>query len=157
MTGRKKKGQKIRVHACKTYFSVDFEIDRERNAALAREKPDCTPEELGIFTKDEAEKYIVETFGVTPIWDRHRFVLGYNEQYDVDVNRMLRVTLRGLLGKEAEIRALQEKFGVTTMLEIVPYIVKACKAPTQILAPDKDIVAFLHTSDTEIDIDYYIF
>ncbi|MDE7379896.1 MAG: hypothetical protein K2N14_02475 [Clostridia bacterium] len=43
-------------HSCKTYFAVQLEFDREKNIALLRERRDCTPEEIGIFSKDEVEK-----------------------------------------------------------------------------------------------------
>lgn len=143
-------------HSCKTYFAVYLSIDKEKNCELLRERLDCAPEEIGIFNKDEIEKFITDTFGVIPVWDRHCFIIGYNERYDVDVNVMLRVTLKGLLGKEAELRALQDKFSVATVLEIVPYIVADSDEPTQILAVDRDIVEFLYKSGAELDIDYYI-
>ena len=143
-------------HSCKTYFAVHFDFDMQKNAALIRERHDCKPEDIGIFNKCEVEEYIVDTFGVTPEWKRHHFVIGYNANYDVNVNQMIRVTLNNLFGKEDKIRELCEKFGVTTCLEIVPYIVEDSNEPTQILSLERDIINFLYNSGTEMDLDYYI-
>ena len=86
-------------HKCKTYFSVWFKFDFQKNMAFLKERRQSRPEEIGIFNKDEVEKYIVDTFGTVPDWCRHHFVLGNNENYDVDVNEMLRVTLKDFIGK----------------------------------------------------------
>lgn len=144
-------------HSCHTYFAVHFEIDMEKNAEYIRNGIECTPEDLGIFNKNEVEKFIVEQFGVTPVWDRHTFFIGQNANYDVDVNKMIRITLKDLFGKEENLRELRKRFGVETMLEIVPYISVDCEKPTQILSLDRDIIEFLYKSGTEVDLDYYVF
>ena len=142
-------------HSCATYFAVCFDIDVDKNAALLRKSLDCTPEEIGIYNKEEVEAAIIE-LGVIPKWHRHRFVIGYNDNYDVNVNEMIRVTLKELFGKEAAIKELCDKFNVTAMLEIVPHIAKSSNEPTQILSLESDIIDFLHKSGTQMDLDYYI-
>lgn len=82
--------------------------------------------------------------------------MGLNEQYNVDVNEMIRLTLKNLLGKEDKIREMQKLFSVQTALEIVPYIVAESEEPTQLLSLDDDIIAFLYKSCTAHDLDYYI-
>lgn len=144
-------------HECKTYFRVLFDFDRKANAAFLRENREPTPEDLGIFRKDEAERYILDTFGVTPVWEFHSFILGYNETYDVDVNKMIRKTLCGLMGKEEQIRAMRRRFGVDTVLEVVPYLLSDSPDPNPCLSLENDIIAFLYKSGTEYDIDYYVF
>ena len=143
-------------HSCKTYFAVQLEFDREKNIALLHERRDCTPEEIGIFNKDEVEKFIVGNLGVTPKWKRHSFIIGYNEEYDADVNVMIRETIKDLQGKEEKLKRLKERFGAELTLKIVPYISSQSKETPQSLSPDKDIVDFLYNSETSLDIDYYI-
>ena len=143
-------------HTCKTYFSVNFNVDTKLNATLLRECRNPTLQQLGIFNKDEVEQFIVDNFHVTPGFCRHRFVLGYNEDYNVDVNEMLRVTLKDLLGKEQAIATLQQRFSVTTVLTIVPSIVADSAEPHQILSLNKDILDFLSKSGTAMDLDYYV-
>ncbi len=140
---------------CKTYFSINFEIDVTKNAALLRQKNDCAPEEIGISNKPEVEQYIKENFGVTPEWNRRSFIIGLNEDYDFDVNVMIRKTLENLLGKEEQINILKTKFSLSTSLEIVPYIV-AENPDRQYLSLDKDILEFLYFTGTVMDLDCYI-
>lgn len=143
-------------NSCKTYFSVNFEFDRQKNAASLKEGRECTPEELGIFNKKEVEKFMKDVFGVKPEWRRHHFVVGCNEKYKTDVNKMIRKTLEKLLGKEDKIKEMQKRFSVTTVLEIVPYIASDCKESPQNLSLDGDIVDFLYNSGTAHDMDYYV-
>jgi len=145
----------IKNPTCKTYFSIDFNIDEAKNAELLGKKRDCAPEEIGIFNKPEVEQYIKDIFGVTPKFNRRSFIIGLNETYDSDVNEMIRKTLNNLLGKEEQINTLKTKFSLTTSLEIVPYI--ATENPDrQYLSLDKDILEFLYDTGTIMDLDYYI-
>ena len=143
-------------HSCKTYFAVKFNFDSQKNAEIIKDRRACAPEEIGIYNKDEVEKFITCEFGVKPEWRRHHFVLGLNEEYNSDVNEMIRVTLKNLFGKEDKIKEMQKKFSITCVLEIVPQISAASNEPHQYLSPDKDIINFLYNSDTAIDLDYYI-
>lgn len=115
-----------------------------------------SPEDIGIFNKKEVEKFIMEELGVTPIWDKHHFIIGYNENYNVNVNKMLRVTLKDLFGKEEQLKKMQEMFSIQIYLEIVPYISSESSEPSQILSIEKDIIAFLYKSNIEMDLDYYL-
>ncbi len=141
--------------ACKTYFAILFSFDMEKNIALLKEGKDCSPEDIGILNRDEAEKFILEAFGVAPVWNRHHFIIGYNDIYNEDVNEMLRITLKDLFGKEEKIKELQSEFGVSTSLEIVPTIA-AGATQKQNLSLDRDITEFLYFSDTAMDLDYYL-
>lgn len=143
-------------HTCKTYFSVNFQFDREKNAALLRERRTCSPEEIGIFNRDEVEKFISEAFGVKPKWNRHHFIIGGNAKYASDVNRMLAVTLKDLFGKEDKIKEMQRKFGVSTTLGIVPCIAGRAEKPPQELSLSQTAIDFLYLSDTGLDLDYYV-
>ncbi len=143
-------------HSCKTYFAVLFKFDIKKNIALLKERDDCLPEEIGILNRNEVEKFIADMFGVKPEWNRHHFVIGFNDDYDVDVNAMLRVTLKDLLGKEDKVKEMCGRFGVTASLEIVPQIAANSEEPKQILSLDKDMTDFLYLSGTLMDLDYYV-
>lgn len=143
-------------HSCKTYFAFHFDFDRKKNIELLRNSLDCTPEQIGIFNKDEVEQAIVELLGVKPVWFRHTFEIGRNERYKVYVSDMIRVTLNKLFGKEEQILQIKERFNLTTSLIIVPHIVADSELPNQCLSLDDDIIAFLHKSGTSMDLDYYI-
>ena len=82
--------------------------------------------------------------------------IGRNEIYDVDVNKMVRVSLKDLLGKEKELVYLKEKYNLYYALERVPTIVADTTEPHPILSLDGDIVEFLAKTGTVDDLDYYI-
>ena len=146
----------METHTCKTYFTVNFEFDLKKNAELIRKGTPCVPEDLGIFTKDEAEKFLRERLGVDPVWKRHHFEIGRNETYRADINEMIRITLKDLFGKEALLKELQQTFGVTTSLVLVPYIASESEETHRNLSPDRDVIAFLFESNTMHDMDYFI-
>ncbi len=82
--------------------------------------------------------------------------MGFNENYNVDVNEMLRVTLKDLFGKEEQIKKLKKEFSLSAILEIVPVIASNSNEPNQYLSLERDIIEFLYKSETDIDLDYYV-
>lgn len=141
--------------SCKTYISVSFDIDIDLNAEFIRKGIDPTPEQLGIKNKTEVENAL-RLLTSRVYWQRHSFIVGFNDEYDVDVNIMLRKTIGSLFDKSEELRNLQQHFGVHISLVAVPEISCSCKSPTPILSLDPDIVEFLYKSRILHDLDYYI-
>lgn len=122
-------------HTCKTYFV--FQLNDSCN-------------------KDKVEQAIIDQLGVKPVFNRRSFEIGCNEAYSVHVSDMVRVTIKGLKGKEEEIIDIKRRFNLTTCLEIVPYIVADSEQSNQCLSLDDDIIEFLYKSGTAMDLDYYI-
>lgn len=147
---------KTHKHSCTTYFAFQFEIDFEKNAELLRHFLECEPEQIGINNKKEVERAIIDTLGVKPTFNRHYFEIGRNEDYNVYVSDMCRITLKDLFGKEQAISDIKQKFNLSTTLEIVPYIAADSEEPNQCLSLDNDIIEFLYKTGTSIDLDYYI-
>lgn len=147
---------KQQQHTCTTSFLFQFDFDCQKNIELLRHKRECSPEQIGILNKDEVEHAIIEVLGVKPIWNRHSFEMGRNDEYSVYVSDMIRVTLKDLFGKEKQIVELKEKYKLTTVLSIVPYIDSNSDLPKQCLSLDNDIIEFLHNTGTKMDLDYYI-
>ena len=84
--------------------------------------------------------------------------VGRNEVYNVDLNVMVRETLKDLFEKEKILLELKRKYHLTYYLERVIHIYADTENninPILSLAPD--IVAFLYKSDTEDDLDYYVY
>lgn len=146
----------MKRHTCKTYFAVWLKFDEEKNRRLLRQGPaECAPEEIGIFNKEEVgERLLALTDRV--IWRRHHFLVGLNETYAPDVNEMIAVTLKDLIGKEEELRAIQRDYGVSMTLEIVPHIVHDSEESTQILSLGRETIDFLSKAGADMDLDYYI-
>lgn len=143
-------------HTCTTYFVFQFDFDRQKNAELLKLGRERSPEQIGIYNKDEAEQAIINALGVNPTFVYHGFEIGRNEVYCVYVSDMCRVTLNDLFGKEELIVDLKKKYDLSTMLEIIPYIVADSEEPNQCLSLDDDIIEFLYKTGTSMDLDYYI-
>ena len=82
------------------------------------------------------------------------FRVGSNREYDVNLNVMLRKTLKPLLGKENKLIALARKYGLTYSLVRVVYL-KADEI-NPILSLENDIIEFMCITQTEDDLDYYV-
>lgn len=143
-------------HSCKTYISVSLDFDRDKNVELLRHGiKECEPEDIGIYNRDEVERELLRlTDDIS--WFIHSFEIGFNDEYDVDINKMIRVTLKDLFGKQQLIKEIAARCHVEFYLHLVPYIVQDSDEPTQILSLDDDIIAFLHESGISLDLDYYI-
>ena len=118
----------------------------------------------GIFDPEE----ITKRLGLTPIdkWKMDKFdengnryeesfwQFGLCENYDPYVFNMMKETIKPLLGKEQELKAIKEEYGVRMFLEVVcsmnPEEVLPCLSPTP------EIIDFLHESEVELDYDMYI-
>lgn len=146
----------ITTHDCLTYIAVWLDCDIDKCDAAIVEGRECSPEEIGIYNKDEIENFIIEELGVVPKWDYHLLLIGFNHNYDVDVNNMIRVTLKDLFGKEEKLKQLMDKFSIQVTLEIAPYIVYDDNKPNQILSLDKDIIEFLYKSKIDLNLDYSV-
>ena len=82
--------------------------------------------------------------------------IGRNEFFDLDVNVMLRRTLKDLLGKEAILLDLKEKYALKYTLERVPLLQATENAPYQRLSLDEDILRFMYLCKVKDDLDYHI-
>lgn len=146
----------MKKHSCTTSFVFQFDFDFKKNVELLHISRNCKPEQIGIVNKDETEQAIAHALEVKPAFNRHHFVIGVNSDYNVYVSDMARVTLKDLFGKEEQIVELKKRFNLTTVLSIVPYIVKDSDEPNQCLSLDDDIIEFLYKTGTQMDLDYYV-
>ena len=97
----------------------------------------------------EAEEGYVEIFA-------NRVVeVGRNEEYNSDVNVMIRKTLKNLFGKEDGVRAIQDKYWLVMTLDIVALTDKDAKELPQNLELDDDIKEFLQKANVELNLQKY--
>jgi len=144
----------MKKHSCITCLAVLFKFDYKKDLELLKENVKCKPEDIGILNKEKVGKYIKNTFGLTPKWNRHYFVIGLNKNYATDINEMIRVTLKNLIGKEKKMKEMCNKFDVSTSLILKPTITNKSKDAKQILSLDSDIIDFLYKSNTTMDFNY---
>lgn len=142
-------------HTCATSFSLVLNYDDDKLHSLDN-LGRCTFDEIGASDKDEISQAIVSALGVTPVYSFGRLVIGRNDDYQVYVSDMVRVTLRDLFGKEDIIVRLKKRFNLASYLLIVPYIATNSEDVNQCLSLDDDIIEFLYKTGTSMDLDYYI-
>ncbi len=129
------------LHSCYTYFSIHLNDGLKQNLNEV---------------KSAIEQIIKDVFKETPKWKRNHLSIGFNASFQINVNDMLRITLKNLFGKEKEILKLKNKYNLSTFLEIVPTIAFSSEEPRQILSLEPDIIDFLYKTKTIVDLDYYI-
>lgn len=82
--------------------------------------------------------------------------IGENYCFDVDINVMLRESLKDLFGKEQILAELRKKYCLEYYLERVPTMVAYSDMPNQLLSLDDDIIAFMYKTGTHDDFDYFL-
>ena len=129
---------KLRLCQALTYFLVKFEPGTLDLAKFS--------EALGLNAE------ALERFGTECTLE-----IGRNSFFQPDINEMLRVTLKDLLGKERILSDLKRKYRLDYSLERVPVLYADGKIQNQRLSLDDDILAFMYLSGTHDDLDYFIF
>ena len=83
--------------------------------------------------------------------------IGANTNYDVNLNTMVKTTLKCIWDKRQALVQLATKYNLTYYLVRVPHVYSSCDQPKPILSLDADVVAFLHQTGTTDDLDYYVY
>lgn len=139
----KVKGEKM--HKCHTYFRIIGDID-----------PDFISYALGT----SPDKFIKKGTRL-PISNRvtenDDYIIGYNDNYNVDINEMIRVTLGDIIDKAELLCKMRVQMNYEYYLVVVPKIESDSDEPSPILSLDKDIIEFLYKSGAQHDLDYYIY
>lgn len=123
-------------HSCSTYLSVCINEGDEDDAYYIRKILFCFVPDFDCFNQC--------------------FRIGLNDNYDVDVNVMLRETLKDFLGKEDVLKKFQSVENVSVSLEIFATIIKDSEEPNQYLSIDDDIIEFLSKADIKLNLNYKI-
>lgn len=82
--------------------------------------------------------------------------IGRNELFDLDINVMIRQSIKDLIGKEDILLELKNKYNLTYFIERVPLIISGSDNPIQKLSLDDDIIEFMYRTKTSDDLDYHI-
>ena len=123
------------MHKCLTYFLIDSEQMIDTNEIL------------------QTLKLSVVNF--SNITDK-KIEIGRCEEYDVNINNMIRNTIKELLGKEEILLELKDKYNLKYYLSKVLVLDDLCDDPTPILGLEADVVEFLYKTKTIDDLDYYL-
>ncbi len=82
--------------------------------------------------------------------------IGECYDFDIDINVMLRKTLKNLFGKEEILVELKREYALEYYLERVPTLVAGSDMPNQLLSLDLDIIEFMYKTGTHDDLDYFV-
>lgn len=122
---------------CLTYFLVKFDINNFDYDDFANQ--------LNLDLK------LLKRFGTDETIE-----IGRNELFDIDINVMIRRSIKDLIGKEDILLKLKNKYNLEYYIERVPWLVANTEKPRQILSLDYDIIAFMYKAQVCDDLDYYI-
>ena len=128
-------------NSCYTYFQISGNFDPEAVTELLALTPDKIRKIGDRLPSGKRTRCAVWEFGRC-------------EEYDVEVENMMRKTVAPLLDKIDILNKIREENEVKFWLSIVPTVYPKNSSPT--LAPPLDIIDFCHATRTEIDIDLYI-
>ena len=134
--------KKMKENSCHTYFFINGDFEIEEIEALLRIKPSK------FWRKDDLRK------DGKPYGFSH-FEIGYVDEYDPYVFNMMKKTIEPLKDTINVLLEIQNRYHVEMYLEVVPEIYHG--NPTPCLAPDKEVIEFLHEANVEIDIDLYVY
>lgn len=85
---------------------------------------------------------------------RFKIEIGYCNKFNVDVNVMVKETLKELFGKEDILSDLKKEYGLEYYLERVIHLERDKVQP--ILSLDSNIIEFLYKAKVVDDLDYYV-
>ena len=85
---------------------------------------------------------------------RFKIEIGYCSKFNVDVNVMVRETLKELFGKEKILSELKKEYNLEYYLERVIHLERDKVQP--ILSLDSDVIEFLYKANVVDDLDYYV-
>jgi hypothetical protein len=83
--------------------------------------------------------------------------IGRNEVFKINLNEMLRYTLKDLFGKEEILLELKKKYNLEYYLERVPELHSDTTRVNPVLSLDDDIIEFMYKTKTKDDLDYFIY
>ncbi|MCR5057822.1 MAG: DUF4279 domain-containing protein [Clostridiales bacterium] len=127
---------------CYTYFSIRGDYDPEEITKILGIKPERT------FRKGELNK-------VGHPYKCSSWAGCFCREYDIDLSVQMEKTIQPLLSKYEELNLIRTKYKAYLSLEVVPEIVYGSDKP--ILGPSMAVMQFCCATQTELDIDWYLF
>lgn len=140
------KNTKIDVNtknSCYTYFAIKGDFNPDEITEILELNPSKS------WKIGDKRKY-GNTFYDFALWE-----YGRCNEYDVFTENQMVATICELKTKIQLLKEIRRKFDVSFVLEIVPSLY--INETTPALAPNRDIIEFCYETETEIDIDLYLF
>ena len=128
--------------SCYTYFKIVGNFDPDKISSI-----------LGLIPDKKWSIGDLRSDGRT--YEFACWIYGKCECYDVYVENMMMKTIKDLLDKTEILKNIKNNYDVSYYLQIVPEVF--VNESTPCLAPNLDIMRFCCETETELDIDLYVF
>ena len=135
----------MKNHKCRTYFRIIGNFNSQEILNALSVKADKVYNKGEIIEKSKR------------IRENDEITIGFNDEYDVNINVMIRKTIKDLTSKIEILSNLKKELNLEYYLVLVPEIYSDNDEPNQILSLERDIIEFLYLTKTEQDLDYYIY
>ena len=135
----------MKNHKCRTYFRIIGDIEANELLSILNVKADK------IINKGEVNPRSQK------VWEYNDVKIGLNEKYNVDINVMIRETLKDLIPQAKTLANLKKEYNLGCYLVLVPEIYSDSDEPKQCLSLERDIIEFLYLTGAEVDLDYYVY
>lgn len=130
-------------NSCYTYFKITGNFD-----------PDDITAKLGLYPSRQWHIGDLRKNGRSA-YDFALWEYGRCNDYDVIVENQMMQTINDLIPKIQELKEIKQKYDVNFTLEVVPSIFVDNINPC--LAPNRTVIEFCYHTETNMDIDLYVF
>ncbi|MFL0248294.1 DUF4279 domain-containing protein [Candidatus Clostridium stratigraminis] len=130
-------------NSCYTYFAIKGNFNPDEITEIL----ELTPSRCW---KIGDKRPVTKSFYDFALWE-----YGQCDLYDVITENQMVNTIVNLKPKISLLKDIKMKYGVSFVLEVVPKLY--INEPTPALAPSREIIKFCYETETDIDIDLYLF
>lgn len=135
----------MKNHKCRTYFRIIGDIEVSELLSTLNVKADKIINKGDVHPKSKK------------VWEYNDVKIGFNDIYSIDINEMIRETLKNLIPQTEMLSKLKKEYSLQYYLVLVPEIYSDSEEPKQYLSLERDVIEFLYLTETEIDMDYYVY
>ena len=133
----------MKKNSCYTYFAIKGDFNPDNITEILELNP------------SKSWKIGDKRLGGNSSYDFAVWEYGRCDDYDVITENQMMNTISDLKSKIPLLKDIKKKFDVLFVLEVVPKIHINESTPT--LSPNRDIIEFCYETQTDIDIDLYLF
>ena len=130
-------------NSCYTYFAIKGNFEPDEISKILNLSP-AKQWKIGDLRRNGKSRYDFA------LWE-----YGRCNDYDVYVENQMMKTISSLMSKTNELKAIKKQFDVNFVLEVVPSVYVDESTPC--LAPNREVIKFCYETETDIDIDLYVF
>lgn len=128
---------------------------------MVKLKPDCLTYFYVVFTpkfklRDFCQYFNLSYEEALEWGDDEGLIIGWNNEYDIDINVMVRKSLGLFMEKAKELANLKGEYGLEYYLERVPSLVSDATQNRQNLSLAADVIRFLADSGAVDELDYFV-